>query len=454
MQLITILLSVVSALIVLSGISILAGSTKKERASAIWFLVAAIGATIWAVAVGFFLNAGETDTFADDWVKLIFTGSMLMMIALMGYVGWSKKLGKILTTIFAIGGIALMILVFTKPELFFNSVSLDKNGNIVNFNNGLFLWLYGGFISITTFFTVVFLVQRILQSKKKSLRSGYTIFLVGLSINSVFSLIFDLILPMSGRCDLMWLGPLAIGVTILTFYYSILRFRMIQLSSSWMKILSYVIIVTSGAIAYMIIFYTVFTALFRVSSPSFAVIALNFIMIVIVLLLLPVINELGAFIRSLIYVRQIDLAYIVKKLNHTKPQHVDLLELASFLMDHLHLTSVGFIVNDRLRSTESLSLTTEDLVAIKKLKTPAYGIWQDPNEAVSHICREQNIYAIAELRDDSGVIFGQIILGKPISNVPLARRDFIQIEMVINLTASLIAASRKTHAYHKSKKAK
>ena len=51
----------------------------------------------------------------------------------------------------------------------------------------------------------------------------------------------------------------------------------------------------------MIIFAVIFAALFRGSTPSTEVIVLNFIMIVIFLLLMPAMNELSSFIRSLIY---------------------------------------------------------------------------------------------------------------------------------------------------------
>ena len=50
----------------------------------------------------------------------------------------------------------------------------------------------------------------------------------------------------------------------------------------------------------MIVFYIIFIAMFKGSSPSLEVIILNFIMVLFFLLLMPAMNELTAFVRSLI----------------------------------------------------------------------------------------------------------------------------------------------------------
>ena len=48
----------------------------------------------------------------------------------------------------------------------------------------------------------------------------------------------------------------------------------------------------------MILFYLIFTALFKIPNPSTSILVLNFLMIIIVLLLMPVINEVKASIGS------------------------------------------------------------------------------------------------------------------------------------------------------------
>ena len=118
--------------------------------------------------------------------------------------------------------------------------------------------------------------------------------------SSTLVLIFNLILPLFNNWSLIWIGPLALSATIIGFYYTILRYRSLNLASVWLKIFSYVVLISSIAIIYMIIFALIFTALFRGSMPSVEVIVLNFIMILVFLILMPALSEIMTFIRSLI----------------------------------------------------------------------------------------------------------------------------------------------------------
>ena len=119
-------------------------------------------------------------------------------------------------------------------------------------------------------------------------------------LSSTLVMIFNLILPLFGNWNLIWIGPLALAVTIIAVYYTILRYKMLNLSSIWLRVFSYVIVIASLAIVYMIIFSIVFAALFRGSTPSTEVIVLNFIMILIFISLIPAMSGSLGYIKNLI----------------------------------------------------------------------------------------------------------------------------------------------------------
>ena len=131
-------------------------------------------------------------------------------------------------------------------------------------------------------------------------QGGDLITMLSFATSSTLVLIFNLILPLFNNWNLIWIGPLALAVTILGVYYTILRYKMLNLSSIWLRVFSYVVVIASIAIIYMIIFSVIFAALFRGSTPSTEVIILNFIMIIIFISLMPAMNGLIDFIRSLI----------------------------------------------------------------------------------------------------------------------------------------------------------
>lgn len=445
MQLIIVLLIAVSILTILSGIAVIAGSNKKERGTAMWFLLIAIGATIWSLSVGAFLNLNTgDDAVALQLVQTVFISSAVTMIALVGNTSWGYKIGKLVTAVMAVVGLVLSILVILIPKAVFASIDLKNSGNVVYFEIAPCSIIYGMLIVICALVAFIFLAYQIKHSRRKSVRNGFMVYLIGLAITIVCSLVCDLVLPMNGYCKLMWVGPVTVSATMLGYYYAILRYRLLQLSSSWMKILTYVIIMASCAIVYSLIFFLIFAALFHMASPSPAVLLLNFIMIMIVLLLMPVVNEASAFIKSLASTQEVDIVYVIKKLNTLASKNVNLKELSGFLAEHMHFSFVVFLIDGKAYG-DGVTLSASEIVQINGLKLSNNGVWQDFNEPVSRIAAKQDINAIAELRDAKGAVFGQIVIGKPTGKIHFERKDLLQFEMIVNLVAALAESAGHVH---------
>ena len=279
MQLIAILLITVSILTFLSGLAVLLGAKKGDRTRSAWFFASTIFAAIWTITIALFLNATpEWDGNLTLVVNLTYLSAIFIDIALLGYISWHKKYGKVATFTFLLLGLIFAGFFVMRPELLYTKVNLAATGNSLETNIGPFYFTYIAFFCT---------------------RGGDLTLLIGFGISGTVSLIFNLILPF-WTWSLVWLGPFAISATILAFYYTILRYRVLRLNSRWLKLLSYIVLITSAAVLYMIVFYLIFIAMFKGSTPSTDVIILNFIMVLFFLLLMPAMNELTSFIRSLI----------------------------------------------------------------------------------------------------------------------------------------------------------
>ena len=158
------------------------------------------------------------------------------------------------------------------------------------------------------------------------------------------------------------------------------------------------------------------------------------------------IREISAAVNALITMGQVDLAYVVKKLNKIAAKNVDLRDLAAFLADHLHFSYVGFIINGRVYGSKALAISSEELSSISHLRQTANGVWQEPNKTVQKIFNELDLKAVAELRNAKGKTFGQLIVGKPMGKSSFERRDLIQLEMIINLVATVIDSEKHIRA--------
>lgn len=441
MHLIYILVIVVAILTVLSGLTLVFGSSKSEKSHSAWFLAAAIGEAIWGLSISLFLALGTSGferELAPWLVKGIYGGAILMDVAILGYISWKYKSGKLVTTLFAVVGLALLAVFAYDPSVLYSSITLSGTGNAItiDFSKWFYIAYAVYFCTITPAFCA-YLIHQIRHARSRKTRKGYLFFLIGLLIAGGLSLVFDIVLPPT-RYDLIWVGPLTIGLVILGFYYAILRFKMISLSTSWLKVMSYVVIISTAVIVYLLIFHLVFSALFKVANPSFQVILLNFIMIGIVLLLAPAIAEIHSLTKSWILTKQIDIAYIVKKITALNRRRLDLKEVSGFLAEHMHFTHVGFLVNGRFYGSDDFRLPSEELATIEKLKIPEKGVWQDVKGLPQSDGKEGEVSRIGVMTNAKGETIGQIILGAPVSKTTLDRKDLTEVEMVVNLMAVVI----------------
>lgn len=450
MSLISILLIATAILVVLTGLVSLVGASKIDKSRMAWFFVATLGLSAWSLSIAGFLGMPATahETTATIFIYDIYLSALVAVPALLGYSAWKYTFGKILTILCILGGFILAACLIHDQGILYDALTMSEaSGNSIHIVNGWFYYTY--VIYFCTCFTIYLgiLFYRAKHTKNKRVRSGDMILLIGMVISSGFTGLFDLILPFFGKYDSIWVGPLVLSIVMVIFFYSIVKYRIITVEARWMRLMAYVVVMSVGVIIYMLIFYLIFTALFKIPNPSASVLVLNFIMIVIVLLLMPVINELIASIRSMISSGQVDIAYVIKKLNKLATLNVDLRDLAAFLADHLHFSYIGFIINGKLYGSKPLAMSSDEIASVSRMKSASHdGVWQEPNKTVSKTLDELGLKAVAELRNAKGKTFGQLIVGKPLGKNSFERRDLIQLEMTINLVATVIDSEKHIRA--------
>ena len=448
MNFIHILVIAVAILTILAALALVFGSTKTERVHSLWFLSAAIGEVIWAVSIAIFLSLGngDFDAVIAPWlVKGIYIGAILMDASILGYVSWRYRLGKILTTMFLIVGVGLAAILVYDPSILYTQISLggDSPALAINMTRG-FYFAYEIYFCLLIPAFCGFLIYRIKHTPNKKAKKGYLFFLFGLAAAGLLSGVFDLFMP-PYRYDLIWVGPLAIGLIILGFYFSILKFKLVSLTSSWLKVLSSIVVVSGAFIVYLLIFHLVFSALFRVPSPSYQVVLLNFIMIAIVMALVPAFSEIMNLTKSLIMTKQIDVAYIVKKLTSLDSKKPNLKEISGFLSEHMHFSYVAFLVEGKLSVADDCKMPAELLAKISKLPTPTHGAWQELGSLTPEVLKSSEISRIAVLTGANGEALGQMIFGRPVSKSNLDHKDLVEISMIISLMGTIIEdGSRKS----------
>ena len=448
MQIILILVITVAILAILSGIGVIGGAHKGDRASATIFFFVALCSFLWSISIGIFLALPENTS--PDNTRLVVYGvylpALIMSLGLAAYPCYKYKLGKVMITVCSVFCIGLVIPPLINPNILFSSISLSSSsGNIVHLQHNLYNYLYMGYFIVTCWFYMIGLFVNARKAKDLQTKRANYIVLIGFSITGVIALIFDVILPFLGKYDTIWAGPLSVSISWILHYYAILRYHPLDLSASWLRALSNVIIMALAAIAYLAIFFLVFTALFKVPSPSPSIIILNFILVAAVLLLTPALNELSGFVKSLASTKEIDLPYIVKKLTGLVGYKVNPNELAGFLADHLHFQYVGLLIGGELYGSKPIRISVNDYARLSKinhLKSHDHSNWLVIDDEQKAALRKMGVSAVAELRNSRNEIVGYILLGSPRGNISIKERNLAPIEMTFPFISAVLCPDK------------
>ena len=441
MQLIRALLIAAIVVVVLSGVSIFFGSRKQEKRISAYFLIATIGAALWTAAIAVALRMPDASPeFVHLTVTCIIAGVTLCDVGLLAFLGWKYKGGKPATFIFAAIGFLLIAALAFDQSLFYSSYDLSQ-GYVQIFIN--YSWYY--FALIAYFFLISitfsgFLRKRIKETTNHSLKTGLKVFNVGLSIGGILALIFDLVL-ITQLPNLIWIGPMATIISIMSFYYSVVKFRTLNISAKWMKIMSYVILVAMAVIIYSLVFYIVFAALFKTPNPSTQVLILNTVMAVFLIAIMPALLELTNFMKASFLSDRIQLGYITKKLDNIKPKDFDPKELAQFLADTLHYEECALILAKHTYVTNNMRFPSDEAESIMRLKPTDGSVWVKTPEKVLNngFC----ISEVATLKNSDGKEIGRLVFGKRVGGRTLPRKELIKVEAVVNMVSVIVEESHK-----------
>lgn len=393
------------------------------------------------MAVFLFIINEESANIAAVPIYGIYLFTLVMDLFVLIYTGWKIKWSWIPVTISTIASIFLAGALIYNPHFLYDSYTISTSGNSVAIRLG---WYYISYIALMLFeglSVILLILHRIKHTNNHGFKLGWKSFLVSIIVGWIAAGIFDLYLPLF-RYDLIWIGPLFIAIDFVIHYYAIIKFRLLELASSWLKILSHIIVMSLFAIAYLTLFFIIFMALFKVPSPSAAVIVLNIVMIIIVLLLFPILNELSGYFRSLSSIGDIDLVYFVKKIQQMSKNYINYHELAGFLSDHLHFEYVGLVIDKKLYSSKPSRISAAEIAHINNYRTPIKGVWLALDDATRDNLKKCGIEAVAILRNAEGVVVGKIMLGRPIGNINFRNRDLPSLETALTLTAAAISSDK------------
>ncbi len=340
----------------------------------------------------------------------------------------SRKTSRIKPVLFFFALISSAVEIFGVQIKYFDFFGLEKNANIIE----PILVIS----SIVAVLCLLLIIEWLALFGKNRHAKGWRIIFLGSTLLG-FSFCTTMLPDLFGLS-----GVIFQIIAIDLFFYAVLRYKIFDLSNKSLKIWSYSILAFLSIVSYIVAFYFITKYLFHVESST-EILALNLVMIIIIVIIWPIIREVNIDISSLIQMNDVNFSYIIKRLNKMATQNVKIKDLAIFLADYLHFSSVSFIINGRFYSSDQINIKKDQIFTISRLSEEKNSIWQNINGESKNILEKNKIQAVAKIRDAKGRPFGQILIGKPAGKTKLEKRDLVQIEKILNIIASIIDSKER-----------
>ncbi len=431
----TILTAIAILMVVIGILFVVGAANQEEKKRSVWFLIAMIGGMIWSLGSATYSLKIGSNPEVMAWLSYsICVGSLIASIGLLGYSIPYIKVGYAFLIVLVPISIVLAIVPFFNSEIL-----LPITQNQLNW----FYICYGGLILLNFIATVIGAIIRVSTSLTKKNRDAAFLFLVGLIVTLVISLTFNMVFPFVLHIfNFLWVGPLSIYILVLTFYFSLFTTHRISLSSVWLKRISYAMIIFSALIVYTIIVFMVAVVILQSEINVASIIVFATIISLALLLISYAVSKLTANVRSMLMVNQIDIAYILKRLENMNVKN-NYRQIATLLADHLHISYCGLLIDNHLYGSRLLNINESDLQKINKLNSTGSEIWQKPDLKLSYKLLELNLANVATLRDSNGTVLGHVLVGKPEGKLGMSRKEFLIFGMIFNFVAEKITLAKR-----------
>lgn len=261
----SLILCLIALVALVLGFLVLRKSNHLLSVRLLFFLVS-ICLAIWSISLELFLLA--VDTAALDATSRHFYAAAAAFCPLVAvftshtFLEPPRKL-EWLNRFIGFLAILAVLYIYLVPEFIINThqygSSIDMANVAINIGN---YRLFAGFFCI--FFAVAIGLGWYAWRRSKGVRRKQVfVYTVGLLLASLPGFIVDLILPYFGNYSYVWIGPAAVSIFLFATMYSIVKYRMMDIKSAVSRSVSYVLLVVTLALLYVISVYVISVIFFK-----------------------------------------------------------------------------------------------------------------------------------------------------------------------------------------------
>jgi hypothetical protein len=333
----------------------------------------------------------------------------------------------------------------------------------------IWYFILTGVFVLTLLIKIFYTSRQIDRTKVKSdAFKGFLLVIIAYSIVALAVVIFNLLVPaFTNNFHLAWLGGAVFLLFAIMIYIDIVRYEQFDIAESVVHFISYAIVVTVVVAIYLLALGAVYKFIFKVESPSLELYMVNAILVVIIVMLLPLINEMNFYLRRVFYDGSYNIDELVARMNaevlgaHDIERILD--NISNLTSENLKTISAYFVV---LHNGDEISLVAgqtkkglnhDEVLEINS--TIANGVGRvlgrdvvltsdlDTKSPAYHILQRHRIAAVVKMlyHEDDGKkrLLGYLLLGEKKRQRKFSAKDIQALETIVALSA--IAVENTTY---------
>lgn len=337
---------------------------------------------------------------------------------------------------------------FFKLDFIVESIVINTGLNTVT-PTKLGFTLYSLHFSVFFFATYWVLLKKLKRHKDSFARSQIIYTLVGVGLASFLAMISNLMLPVFGVKEIIWLGPILTSFYVGFISYAIVKHRLFDIKLVVARSLAYLLTLGVITLAYSIVTSLLITGLLSDSASTQAFIALNAVFLAVsVLLYQPLKRFFDRVTNKIFYRDAYDPQEFMDELNKSIVSNIEIGILirhtTAVIESNLKADFVQIAVREegdglRVAGTSPSAYTTSELELIKKVSSQNHSriIISDDlspsQERLSETLRKHNIAIICRLTaayygEEQGVAY--LILGNKKSGNVYNKDDLRILEII------------------------
>lgn len=275
----TAILYVISAIAFVLGVLVFVKSSYI-RSARLSFFVSCLCLAVWSIGLAVFLSATDMATLdiASRWFYMA-AAAFCPAIAIFIRQYFATDNLRPSAFVYGTGIITLlaMLYILMVPEfIIVHNADINLADVIIN------PWQYSLFAAFFIFFFLVAIAigYRVWRRAGGIHKKQIFAYMAGLMIASLPGFIVDLLLPALGDYRYIWIGPAAVTMFLGVIVYSIVRYRMMDIKSAAARSLSYLLVLCTLAVVYVVSAYAISSVfLHQSASISFVDVAVALLLV-------------------------------------------------------------------------------------------------------------------------------------------------------------------------------